>query len=506
MRIINHKTRYLQLSLVVLLAFIVNANTLSNGFVYDDNHRIVNNSWITSIKYIPTIFTHGANYSEIEGISNYYRPITYLVYMMNHYVFGGADPWGFHLVSIIFHVGITTLVFCIASILFHDIKTTTSGHFLSPSLVAALIFAVHPIHTEVVAWISCTPELSFTLFGLLSLWFNMKSLHNFDRAHYWSLLFFCIAMFCKETAVTVLPLLALYDYLYRSEKFVLRPGVIRYASYLLIVGIYLVLRFQTLGGVAQLRSHPELSAFEVIINILPLFMQYLGKLLVPINLSAFYVLHPVHSVLDPVWLCSFAVVIAFSALSYQLFKKEKAAFLGLMMLLLPLLPVFYIRILDENPFSERYLYFPSIGFALIVGSLINSVRVTTVSLRRTLSVLFLSVLVLYSSASINRNRIWHDEISLWTDTVRKAPDSDIVHNNLGMVLKRQGHLQEATEHFRQALAINPLYVNSHFNLGTIYESNGYIDAALEEFKTVLQINPADQEARMHLEYLLRAAH
>ena len=498
----DKKIMYLQLLLVALLAITVNANVLSNEFVYDDNVYLVNDTRITSIKYIPEIFSRDITNALSKGAANYYRPLATIIFMASYHVFDGFKPWGFHLVNVLFHVGITLLIFSAASAL-QKAKTTSPGFFLSAPFVSALIFAVHPIHTQVVAWVSAMTELSFALFCLLSLYSHMRSSSRYDRWHNGSLLFFCLALFCKETTVALLPILVLYDWLYPSEKPALRHCVLRYAPYLLVIGMYMMLRYRALGGVAPLAMHSELSTLELTLNILPLFMQYLGKLLLPTNLKAFYVLHPVHSMSDPVWLCSLAVVAAFAALGYLLCKKDKPAFFGMMLLLIPLLPAFYIRGLGEDTFTERYLYFPSIGFALTAGS-IGAIYADR--FRKTISVIICMVLTAYSIGTIHYNEIWHDDFSLWSDTARKSPDSEIVQNNMGMALKKNGRSQEASDHFRQALAINPSYLNAHFNLGIIYESIEDYDAALKEFEAVLRLNPADDEARIHREYLLRKRH
>src|SRR6185369_4259246 len=332
----------IQLLVIVLCAIVVNANTLSNGFVYDDMTQIVNNRWITNIKYIPEIFGNDATHAEMKGISNYYRPMMNVIFLVNYYVFAGLKPWGFHLVNILFHVAVTILVFLIASLLMRDVKLTRSTSFLSVPFVSALIFAVHPIHAEVVAWVACVPELSFTFFCLLSLYFHMKSSQNFDQGHVWSLVFFSFAMLCKETTVALLPLLALYNCIYRTEKFDIRRSVMRYLPFVVIVGVYSILRFNALSGMAPLNRVHDLTTYEEIINVLPLFSQYLQKLLLPINLNAFYVLHPIHSIADHVWIFSLVIVIAFVLFGYVLFKRCKSSFFGLLMMTIPLLPVLYI--------------------------------------------------------------------------------------------------------------------------------------------------------------------
>jgi len=420
-----------------------------------------------------------------------------IIYMINYYVFNGLTAWGFHLVNILFHVGVTILVFSISSLFFPDVEAPL-GPLLSAPLLSALIFAVHPVHSEVVAWVACVPELSFTFFGLLAFYFHMRSRQNSDRAHMWSVVFFASAIFCKETAVTLLPLLAVYDYLYRIEQRDIRRILIRYIPFVIITGLYALIRFHALGGVAPSRAHPELTAYEEILNIFPLFSHYLGKLLVPINLNAVHVLHPVHSIADLNWLGSLAVVSVFAVSSWVSFKKNKTVFFGLMLIIIPLLPAFYIRGLGQNTFAERYLYLPSVGFSLLAGSLVTSEKINSARLKMPLLVFSFSVLMLYSLGTIQRNNIWRTQLSLWADTVQKSPDSAPVRNNLGLALYAGGETDAAIRKFQEALTLNYKYPEAHCNLGFALLNKGAIDAAIKEFQEVLKISPNYYEAHNNM--------
>ncbi|MBT0664492.1 tetratricopeptide repeat protein [Geobacter pelophilus] len=488
----------IQLLVIVLCAIIVNANTLYNDFVYDDIAQIVNNPWITDTKYIPDIFWNDATHAETKGISNYYRPMMNVIYLINYHVFAGLKAWGFHLVNIILHVAVTILVFWVAALLVRNDKLTTENTFLSVPLVSALVFAVHPIHTEVIAWIACVPELSFTLFCLLSLYSHMKSTVIFDKGHVYSLIFFGISMLCKETTIALLPILAIYDSIYGKEKFNIRSSIMRYLSFIVIIGIYLILRFNALSGMAPSNRYQELSTFEVIINTVPLFSQYLEKLILPVNLNAFYVLHPVHSITDIVWLYSLVIVVAFIVLGYVLFKKCKSAFFGLIIITMPLLPVLYIRKLGENTFAERYAYFPSIGFALMLGLLSTMKIINNDYRRKTLSALLLLVVVVYSIGTINRNTVWRDEISLFSDTLQKSPESSFIHFAMGAAFADKGNLDGAINEYLKALRIDPRDSEVHYNLGLALAKKEIIDAAIMEFRMAITLNPNYAQAHNNL--------
>lgn len=486
----------LGLLLVVLCAFAVNANTLLNGFVYDDVSQVVNNPWITSFKYLPTIFTHDATRAPIPGISNYYRPLMHVVYLANYYVFWGLTAWGFHLVNVLFHVGVTVMVYFVAAALWPESREGEGAFFTAP-LMAALIFAVHPVHTEAIAWVACVPELTFSLFCLLSFYCFIKYLNGTERGSYWWCVgFFAVAVFCKETAVTILPVMVLYDLLHRHQKKDLSSFFARYVPFVVVMVAYAAIRMNALGGVAPYRRHGELSGFQLFLNVFTLFSQYLEKLIVPINLNAFYVLHPALSVTDPLALFSLVVTGLFVALAVVLWKRDRVALLGLAIIVVSLLPVLYIPVLGENSFTDRYMYFPSVGFALAAGSLLGKVR--KASLQKPLYALLVVTLLVYSVGTFRRNAVWHDEYSLWTDTVAKSPDSCLVHHNMGNSLAERGDLDGAINEFQAGLKYDANSFDVHNSLGVALSKKGDFDGAIKELEIALAIMPGSYNTYSNL--------
>jgi protein O-mannosyl-transferase len=484
-----------QLLLLAACAIAVSVNSIYNGFVYDDAPQVLNNPWITDFSYLPDIFTKSATHQEAVSISNYYRPIMDLVYMVSYALFGGLKPWGFHLANIFLHLCATVLVFLFSSLLFSNARPTTSSAFLSVPLLSALIFAVHPVHSEVIAWVACVPELSFTIFCLLSLCCYLKSESGYGKYYLWSVIFFGLGAFSKETAITILPLYALIDYCNgraRSVKF-----LARYLPFACVLAVYFVLRLNALGTAVPLKNHADLSSFELVINVPPLFCQYLLKLVVPTELKAFYVLHPVHSLADFRFILSAAGVVALFLAGIRLFKVSKEAFTALMIVVLPLLPVLYLRGLGESAFAERYLYFPSIGFSLLAAAALAT-GLNRERWKAPVSALLLLVLILFAVQSINQNRVWHDELSLWSDAAGKSPDSDMVHNHLGLALAQTGALDAAIREYQAAIALYPGYATAHVNLGNALADKGSLDAAINEYQRALSIQPDSSTAHCDL--------
>ena len=475
-------SKYTAIFIIIAVSIAVYLNTLSNGFVYDDVDQVLNNHWIKDVNYIREIFFSDAWGFKEEGISNYYRPVMHLIYMAEYHAFN-LKSWGFHLINIIFHAGVTILVFFIASMF------VNKGF----SLIAAILFAAHPIHTEAVAWVGGIPELSFTFFFLFS--FYLYAIRDIlgRRGIILSLISFLFAALCKETALILPLLLFIYDYSMkgkniRSLQFFLN-NIKSYIPYIILAVLYFILRTYAVGGFIPLRRHPELSTYQYIINIFPLFIQYLEKLILPINLNAFYVLHPLSSILEWKGIITFVLAILF----INLFRRTNgAAFFSLSWMLITLLPVLYIPALGENTFAERYLYLPSVGFVMLLSIAIEKVNQFKIAKQFTgvIIVLILTIMVgLYSIGTIKRNHIWRDDYSLWLDTVKKSSDGYIPHNNLGLAYYNKGLVDKAIEHYQIALKLRPNFAEAFNNLGIAYQIRGLLDKAIEHYLTAIILRP-----------------
>jgi hypothetical protein len=151
----------------------------------------------------------------------------------------------------------------------------------------------------------------------------------------------------------------LSDYLFRRDRGGILPAVQRYLPFAVVSVCYLAMRLYALGDVTPVRAYPELSAWQLVINVFPLFSQYLEKLFLPLDLNVWHTFHPITSLLTAKGIISLLVAGAFSGFAYFALRKNTPAFLGLAFLLVPLLPSFYISGIVGKPFAERYLYLPS---------------------------------------------------------------------------------------------------------------------------------------------------
>lgn len=493
----------LQASIIILFSIAVYFNALFNGFVYDDGYQVLGNPWIKDIRFIPKIFVSQA-WGFFSGDStNYYRPIMHLIYMLNYYIYG-LKPWGFHLTNILLHAGASVLVLLITMKLFDGNRLAGARSRLSAPFMAALLFAAHPIHTEVVAWVAALPELSFTLFFLISLYLYICEETDEKVRYSLSAASFLLAVLCKETALVLPVILMAYDRALRNLGWSVSDCLKRYSPYLAVAGVYFIVRIHALGGLAPVKVHRELSSYQYLINVFPLFMDYLIKLIFPIKLNAFHVLHPLTSILELRGILSVMLLASILALVLFSFKKDKVIFFGLLCIIVPLLPCLYIPGLGKNTFAERYLYLPSFGFVILLASLFEWLKAVVPGSAVKTTAIFILLLGLYTIGTVNRNAIWKDDFTLFSDTVKKSPDGAIPHVSLGFALSERGEVDKAIDQYEIAISLDPYYTRSRINLGAEFMRKRQTDKAIEQYQIALRLDPKSPDAHYNLGIALYA--
>jgi tetratricopeptide (TPR) repeat protein len=494
---------------VAVVAFAVYFNTLGNGFVYDDNGQVLRNPWIRSAGHLPEIFYKNVwSFQASTSLSNYYRPMMHVINMASYHVFGLA-AWGFHLVNVLFHAGNSVLVFLLAARLpwgSSNAKTASAppgsrwiAGPLFPAFVAALLFAAHPIHTEAVAWIGAVTDLSLAFFFLLSFYFHLEC---GERENYAfravSVISFAVSLLCKEPAATLPFLLIAFDSAVPLGNRPWKDRLKKYLPYFAILGLYFIARTYVLRELAPVKTHGQLGAYGYVVNVFPIFAGYLGKLLLPWNLNAFHVFHPIASLMEPQGIAGLLVAIACIAAAIFLHGKNPPAFIGLVLIAVPLLPALYLPALGEAVFAERYLYLPSAGFVILLGGTFHRLRERAPRHGTAVVLAALCLVLSYSVMAAKRNPVWKDDLTLFADTVKKSPDGELPNGMLGVALMGAGRFDEAIEQFHRTLKINPASAHAHYNLGLTLLKKDRPAEAIPEFEKAIALSPKDPDARRYL--------
>ena len=477
-------------ALLVLVCFGLYLNTLYNGFVYDDILVVLDNPYITSPAYLPDIFLKSVwSFDPETPVSNYYRPVMHLIYMVEYQLFG-LKPWGWHLVNIMLHSLNSLMLYMVVSALVGDGKRggaaeKSRAYIGILPLGAALLFATHAINTEVVAWVACVPELSFVFFYLAALYLYMKSRES-GRSAPWpialSSILFLASLLSKETAITLPAVLVAYDCFKEGTLKAPVRNLKRYLPFAAAIAVYFTLRFYALGEIApREKIHPYLDGFQYLANVFPLFVGYLKSLLLPMGLSHAHTFNPVYTLFEARSLISIPATALLVIIVYAIRKRLGVIhIIAICLVVLPLLPVLYVPVLGRNVFAERYLYLPSAGYAILLASLFKRLADRSGEIKRGALLLgagiLLVVLGLHSFKAIKRTFDWRDHHALWSSAIEADPENYFAYNELGRVYLERNSLDGAIGNFEESIRLNtgrkypdaPVMGNSLFNLARTY--------------------------------------
>lgn len=495
---------------LVVTTFAINANTLYNGFILDDEFQVQRNPWIHDWSSIPRMFSGNAwSFAGAGASSNYYRPLMHVIYLLTNKTLG-VHPWGFHLVNVLFHGINTLLIFLIASRIFPAHFSGNEGHpglaadLLSVPFLSAMLFATHPAHSEVVAWIASIPELSFTAFCLGSLALYIKPLPFSRAAMVLCVALYGMALLSKETAIVFPVLIIAYDFALRPEENWLER-VKRWIPFILVTAVYVMVRSYAMAGRA-LPALPfeTLGPARFIAYLLPLFTAYVGTLLAPVHLHFWHVLAPLSSFASWEGLFDLAVAALFATTVVIAWKRDRQAFFCLALFVLPLVPAFHFTAIAGKPFAERYLYLPSAGFVILVARLLSKFIAKPALKFITVAVIGV-ILSLCAVGTISRNRVWKDFASLYADNICKSPEAPVPCNDLARVLFEQNRVDEAIRVFEQQVSQNPANTVCQSTLGSALLLKGRVDEAIAHLEIAISQDPANIDSRNDLGVALRRA-
>ena len=517
---------------LIVLCAAVYFSSLSNGFVYDDTSVIIENPWIRDSGFIKDIFLSSAwSFEEGgEASTNYYRPMLHLSLMAGYHIFG-INATGFHMVNVIMHSLNAVLVFLIAVILLSrggeaapdDQRTYETGKrqayeweeahaawaSLAGPFLAAFIFMLHPMNSEPVNWLSSLSDLQFAFFTLASFYLYIRARPTLrDPWFLASLVLFIPALLSKETAMALIPMIFLYGYFFRKEgaRGWARGSLIQYIPFIVIALLYLVLRSYSFSFIA-IEKKLDISLYESMLAVFPLLSAYLGKLLFPVTLNVLYPYYKVSTIADMRVILSFLVLAGYLLLLLLTWKFKIIPFL-LLWIVIPLTPVLYIPVLTAAPFAERYLYLSTVGFAILYSySLMSIIRLGSGEGTGGKGKLFIvaplvitaALLVFYLVKVEARINVWKSDLTLWSDTVKKSPESSTAHFNLGWTYQREHDNEKAEESYLESIRLGPTAVDAHYNLGQIYmQERRYLDAS-KEFGIVMRIDSGYRKVKKYME-------
>lgn len=474
-----------------LLACAVYANTLAHGFVTDDNLQLLKNPLVTDFHHIPAIFS-GSVAGFIGNTDNYYRPVHLLVYMFLYYL-AGFNPFAYHLLIVLLHGLSTVLVYALVR---------RMAQPASVAVAAAAVFAVHPIHTEVVNWVAAVPDALLTPIVVFALWLFVRqgaAPRRLQIAAHGGL--YLLALFTKEPGVMLLPLYAGYEWICLGRRLRdLRGNAALYAAMLAALGAYLACRLAALGSLAPAQQRfYRLTPPQFFLSATVLAARYFGKLVFPASLNYYYVFEPARAV-SAAFLASLAVLAALAVIGLRWSRRNSpgsapapptalAAF-GIFWIAITLAPALNITGVGRSVFGERYLYLPSVGFALVAGLAWHWWERRARSTALAAGILILTV---FAIQVVARNRDWHDNVTLLEKSIRQSPQGPELHSDLSNSYAERGQRDRAIAEARIAAALVPDDARFRMNLGNLLLSRNPRES-IRIFQEMVRRQPSSPDA------------
>ena len=501
--------RWLIPLLVVLATVVSFLPVLHNGFVdWDDPKMLTSNpdyrglGW-SQLRWMFTTFHMG-----------HYQPLTWLTYGLD-YVLWGMEPFGYHLTSLVVHAANGVLFFA-ASVCLLSLATPSASATADARIAAgfsALLFAIHPLRVESVAWATERRDVVAAFFLLSTLLCYLRSASAQGPARAWwlaaSVTLYAASLLSNASGMTLpLVLLVLDVFPLRRMTGRIRPASRRMAPFVVLALTAAVVALRAQEHAGALRT---LHEYDVPFRLAQVFIGlafYLRKTLVPLSLSPLY---EIPADLDLTGQSLVPAVAAVVALTVVLVRARSAWPSGLaswVCYVVLLSPVLGIAQSGPQLVADRYSYLSCLGWALLAGGgLLSCWRLGSSGAMGRTSVAGVTAVASLAPLALGvltwrQTQVWHDSETLWTHVLSVTPRSSLAENGLGYLMLRRGDLTEATRHLEAATRLNPALAEGHYNLGNALSLQGRLDEALRQYREAVRIRPTYAEAHFNLGVIL----
>ncbi len=442
---------------LAFLVFAVYLNSLGNDFVSDDLGTIRDNPLLGKFEYL-TYFKFN---------------LRSIIIFFTHQLFG-LQPVFYRLSNLLFHFGSSCLIYLLLAL-----------SFTSPlPLIAASLFAVHPLLIEGVGWISGGPYSNGAFFLLLSLLtYSLAIKEKRPKLYPLSIISFFLAGLTSQKLIFFPLVLLIYEFCFGNLKSNWKKSL----PFWVISGfwgLYVLGLFGARTTTLKTTFYQEPGINNPLIQIPVAIASYLELAFWPKNLTLYHA----KTVFTPTeYLLKLAIFILFLVIIGFFFKKDRRVFFWLLFFPLSLLPTLTpLRV--GWVVAERYVYLGALGIFVLMAWLIKKIGDLVKNKQVTLA-LFVFLLLIFSLRTIIRNADWKDADTLWLATAKTSPLSPQNHNNLGDLYSRQGNYEKAIEEFQTAIQLKPNYGDAYHNLGNVYYAIGEDKLAIENYQKAISLNP-----------------
>jgi len=449
----------LTLAFLALLVLAAYANSFGNGFVSDDIAGFAKNE---NVGKFSTVFASPLHFS-LPGFFQFFA-----------FHIGGMHPFTFRAINIFFHLGCVFLIYILLSLSMNK----------RIAVIAAALFAVHPILIESVAWISGSPYSISAFFFLLSFLFYLFS--ESDKKYFrYSILFFVLSIFASEKAMALFLVFALYEFSFGSLKHNWKKVMPFFSIGIFLAILYVSKIGSRVSGVETMSYQQGGGMYNPLVQIPVAIGTYLKLIFWPAKLTLY---QTEMAFTQGQYVAFVLILLAFLGAVVWSWRKNKNIFFWLVFFVITLLPTL-------TPFkiswivAERYVYLGTLGIIVVVALLFDKLLKLNENAKMVGYFALVVIIATLSVRTIIRNKDWKSEDTLWIATAQVAPSGQQIHNNLGDVYARQGDMQRAIQEFKMAIEINPNYADAYHNLANTYQQMGQLDLAVENYQKALSINP-----------------
>ncbi len=490
---------------VALAAILGAVTSLGNRFAQDDIPVIVDNPRLHSLAGLWHRFAE--SYWPPEVVAVLYRPVTTTGFTLQ-WVLGDGSPFLFHLVSIGLLVAVSLLTLaCFRRLL----PAAAAG-------LAALLFAVHPVHVEVVGNVSGQSELWAAGFAILAVLLYLQGRQGAGLGPArWGAIVVCAAgsVFSKEHGAVVIGLLAVAECTVvvdgRRLGDRLRTLWLGYAALALVVAGYLAARTAVLGGVVGEVPHivlREVGGGQRSLTMLAVVPEWVRLLFLPLHLQSDYMPQELSLAtgFGPDQLLGCILLLAVLLLAWQARQPAPAVTLGVLWIGLAIFPVSNLLVPTGVLLAERTLFLPSVGALLLLGGALTWWRAATPPLSLPAARLTAACILLLVGAALVRSAlrqpVWRDNPTLFAQVVEDAPLSYTAHWAQAGVLYRSGLQRQAELHYRMALQLYDADADLHEDFGDRFFEHGLYPQAALFMRQALAREPRKWKARSKLIFSL----
>ena len=487
---------------------------LQNGFVnWDDDGNFLNNpnyrglGW-QQLAWMFTTFHLGP-----------YQPLSWVTLGLD-YLIWGMNPFGYHLTNLLLHAANAVVFYFVAArLLSLAVPSSREEPILLGAATAALLFALHPLRVESVAWVTERRDDLSGLFFLLAIQSYLKAAKAASGPGYkkWlivTLALFALSLLSKAAGITLPAVLLVLD-LYPLGRLGRPSSWFGGASRKVwLEKIPFVLLAAAAGWAALLGQYSAAAArtFEqtgLSARVAQVFFGlvfYLRKTLVPISMSPLYEMPQELNPLDWPYVASAAAVIVITAALIALRHRWPAGMAAWICYVALVAPVSGIVQVGPQLVAERYSYLSCLAWALVAGGGVANLWSCSEKYGRKFAVAT-STLVILAAIGLGfltwrQTEIWHDTETLWRHAVSLDPESSVARNQLGNALADRGAFDAAIEQYRDALRVRPTYAGAHYNLALALADRGDLDGALRHYEAAVRFDPENANAHNNLGAIL----